>query len=161
MYMLYVPSKLLNSIDQIKKNHPVTDSYSSLFEKLKIRSNSVDSAKKPASFPLCSYLRKLILGVTIIYMFDWPLYQLILLIFNTLVIIVIIGTQDPFADQSFKFMELLNEFFVLVMSYLLMCLTNFVSDAPTRKNIGWIMIFIMSVFIAINLVYAFKEMFKD
>ncbi len=79
---------------------------------------------------------------------------MLLLSFNTLISIYIVGTQEPFKDGVKRIMDLFNEFLVLVLNYHLMCFTNFVSDPYAREYLGYSMTFVTCLFIAINLGYA-------
>ena len=71
--------------------------------------------------------------------------------FSTLTSIIIVGTQEPFKDYTRRRMDLFNEFVVLVINYHLLCFTNFVADPVAREYLGYSMVVVTLLFIAINL----------
>jgi hypothetical protein len=161
MHIVNVAGLLLNNFDRIKKLHPDTDKFRKLFEHLKIRTNVTDrkevySGKHTISHPIWSFLRRLILGVTVTTMIEYPLYFLFIMNFITLTSIIIVGTQEPFAHQEMRSMDFFNEWIVLVINYHLLCLTNFVSDPAAREYLGYSMTVVTCLFLAINLGYAFN-----
>jgi hypothetical protein len=159
MYIVLVASLLLNNFDRIKKLHPDTFRFSKLFEHLKIRTNvtnrtEVYSGKHTISYSIWSLLRRLILGVTVTSMTEYPLYCLFIMNFSTLTSIIIVGTQEPFKDRIRRSLDLFNEWIVLVINYHLLCFTNFVSDPTAREYLGYSMTAVTCLFLVINLGYA-------
>ena len=78
--------------------------------------------------------------------------------FTTLTSIIIVGTQEPFAEKVKKSLDLFNEFIVLVINYHLLCFTDFLSDPDMREYVGYSMIVVTSVFLAINIGFALVRM---
>jgi hypothetical protein len=74
--------------------------------------------------------------------------------FTTLTSIIIDGTQEPFKDRVRGIINLFNEFIVLVINYHLLCLTNFVADPVAREYLGYSMVVVILLFLAINLGFA-------
>ena len=54
--------------------------------------------------------------------------------------ITFVGYITPFKSRLANFMELLNEVFVLVVCYWLFTFTDFLSDAPTREFVGFLLV---------------------
>jgi hypothetical protein len=90
-------------------------------------------------------------GVTVTATIEFPLYCVFTMILSTLTSIIIVGTQEPFADQEMRSMELFSEWKALVINYYLLCSTNFVSG-PTR--VSWVSYDCVCLILAVNLGYA-------
>ena len=159
IHAVVVASILLKNFESIKKLHPDTQRFSGLFEKLKIPANitnrvEVTSGKHTIIYPFWSILRRLIIGVTVTTLTEYPLICVAIMILTTLISIIIMGTQDPFTDRVMRIMDLFNEWIVLLINYHLLCLTNFVSDPTAREHLGYSLTGVTCLFILINLGYA-------
>ncbi len=75
-----------------------------------------------------SQLRRLILIITVVYLQDYPLYSLFSIIFQSLMMIFMVGLVYPFKSNTENRMDLFNESFILFSSYHLICFTNFLAD---------------------------------
>ena len=159
LHVFMVATILCNNFDSIKKMHPDTDYFNKLFEDLNIPTNvtnrkELNSGKHTISYPIWSILRRLILGVAVTTMTNYPLWCLFIMNFTTLTSIIIAGTQEPFKDRVRGIIYLFNEFVVLVINYHLLCFTNFVSDPVGREYLGYSMVVVPLLFLSINLGFA-------
>ena len=54
--------------------------------------------------------------------------------------ITFVGYIPPFKSRLANFLEVLNEIFVLLTCYWLFTFTDFLSDAPTREFVGYLLV---------------------
>ena len=62
-----------------------------------------------------------------------------------------LGQIEPLLTPSANRMEIYNSFSVLLLTYCLLCLTNFVPDAEARYNVGFGMIALTGQNILVNI----------
>ena len=60
------------------------------------------------------------------------------------------GCIRPFKDPNDYFIDCMNEFFILLLIYHLICFADFVKDYQTQTYVGWSMVCVMMINIAIN-----------
>lgn len=65
--------------------------------------------------------------------------------------IMLLGMFPPYKDRSQNRMELINELFVLLTSYHLLSLTDFLSDVNRRENVGTSLVFTVCACIVLNI----------
>ncbi len=98
-----------------------------------------------------SFLRRVSLVLTIIYLLDYPVFSLICVNFQGLMVTIASGYTEPFVSRVSNRMDLVNEYFVLLTMYQLFCFTGFVVDPETKSTIGLILITLTCLHVAINL----------
>lgn len=76
--------------------------------------------------------RKLLLVTFIVFFNAKPLASTIIVNFSSLAYGIFVGWVAPFVSASLNFIELINEYFILVANYHLFCFTDFVID-PLAK----------------------------
>ena len=105
-------------------------------------------------------MRRLILGVSIVMLNHYPVFCIIFVFnFTTLVSMIVAGQLLPLKYPGMNKLELFNEFLILILNYHLICLTRFVADPERRENIGYSMIFFTTLFLAINVGLAIRDIF--
>lgn len=65
--------------------------------------------------------------------------------------IILIGSIEPMVNRTSNGMLLMNEFFVLLTNYNLLCFTDFVASPDAKSTMGMVMMYVTGVNIAINL----------
>lgn len=70
--------------------------------------------------------------------------------YSWMAIVINNGTIEPFLEKKDYMMEQLNEFFVVLLLYHMMCFNGLVIEQKTRTVIGWTMIATMMINIGIN-----------
>lgn len=84
-----------------------------------------------------------------------------LFIIPTLAVLIMVGLTRPLSTPFENKQELYNNFSILVVSYCLLCFTNFVPDPTTRYNIGYIMILLTIQNIVVGLSFIAVDPFKQ
>lgn len=102
-------------------------------------------------YPLISLLRRLLLGLTCVYLKNHPLFSILSVFFHTLFMICTIGLMSPYSEKSANRIELFNETCVILLNYHLICFTDFVQELYIRDWIGNILILVTILNVAVNL----------
>ena len=71
--------------------------------------------------------------------------------------IIVIGMLEPLVDPFTNKLELYNNFSIILLVYCLLLFTDFVPDALARYKIGYVMIFLTSQNIIVNLIFIGKD----
>lgn len=77
-------------------------------------------------------LRKLVLALTLVYMQNYPVFTIFAIIYQSQIMMLVIGLVWPFSSTIANKLELMNESFILLISYHLFPFTTFVIDTDTR-----------------------------
>ena len=93
--------------------------------------------KLPLIYLSASQIKRLALVLTVVYLQDYPVYSLFLVIAQTLVIMTISGVIEPFKSKTYNLIDLINETFTLLSTYSLLCFTDFVADKSVQKMVGY------------------------
>ena len=72
------------------------------------------------------------------------------------VVLIYVGSNQPFNTHHTNRMEAFNEFMILEVTVLYTSFTNFVPDYKTQFQSGWIYIGVISLGILVNLYPMFK-----
>ena len=100
------------------------------------------------------------MGTTIVVMIQYPVLLLFVYNFTTLTSLIVSGLTIPYKLPYLNRLELANECFILILNYHLFCLTDFVSDPDTREGIGYSMCAVTSLYLAINIGFALRDIFE-
>ncbi len=76
------------------------------------------------------------LAYILVFQNDKPILNICCVVPQALIMIAVAGMAEPMIEISENFMQLFNEFSVLLISYHLFPLTDFVYDLETRNMIG-------------------------
>ena len=91
---------------------------------------------------------------------SYPVFCIIFVFnFTTLASIVVVGQLMPLKYPGMNKLELFNEFLILILNYHLICLTQFVADPDRREDIGYSIIFFTTLFLAVNVGLAIRNIF--
>lgn len=112
--------------------------------------NFLRMGQKVTLYPFLSLLRKLCLIYVVVFMQDKPVFSIFALIYQSIVMITLVGYIPPFKSRLLNYLELMNESFVLLVSYQLFTFTDFLMDAPTRENVGYSLVVTVIMCILIN-----------
>lgn len=100
--------------------------------------------------PFYSAVRRLIMAVVLVFLKDYPTFQIIMITYSWCAIVIITGHIRPFKYPSDYFIDCFNELFILLLIYHLICFADFVKEFETQVYIGWSMVFVMMINIGIN-----------
>jgi len=144
MYMVNLKSKLYDKRLFTYKYGALTDDYEGSFF---INCNF--------STVLC--LRKVCFMVSIVWLYDYPSFNLLFLMMQSLGLIVIIFLKKPFARKSFNLKNMVQEcvFISLDMTLLLIFYGTIPQDFT--DNAGWVMIALCCALIVYNLYFVLKD----
>ncbi|TNV87736.1 hypothetical protein FGO68_gene8017 [Halteria grandinella] len=150
LYFLAAPIGLtlfLKSKDpQLLRTPAAKTKYGSMYMNLKTTSLST-------LFYTTLYLfRRLFLGLTIVLFPNSPLTQASLALGCSLFMLVYLLHFKPHRSFNTRMFEILNEFTILIVTYLTLMNADIVTDDLLRYNIGWTMVGIIGLCIFANLV---------
>lgn len=86
------------------------------------------------------FARRIIFSLGVIFLTKSPYFQIVMFIVPTSMVIIMVGLAKPLPTPFENKLELYNNFSILVVSYCLLCFTEFVPDPMARYNIGYAMI---------------------
>ena len=95
--------------------------------------------------------RRILFGVGVIFLKDYPLFQIYLFIFPTMAVLIMVGLARPLATPFENKQELYNNFTILALSYCLLSFTQYVPEAEMRYNMGYFLILLTIQNIVISL----------
>lgn len=133
-------------MSSLKKN-PISHSFGQLIEGLNLKRNG----SIVLLYPLFSLIRRLILVLTCVYLKSYPVFSIFSINFQTLFMIMIVGLMCPYSLRSANQMELFNETCVILINYHLMCFTDFVLELERRDQVGYSLIVVTILNVAVNL----------
>jgi hypothetical protein len=109
----------------IKEDRKFLSKWGSLIEPLNFKRRG----KQVIFLPVLSLLRKLIFAFTLVYAQDAPIFLAFLsCVFQIIIMIMLIGGIDPMKRKDDQRIILLNESFVMLTTYCLICFTDFNGD---------------------------------
>ena len=96
--------------------------------------------------------RRIIFAIGVIFFIDYPFFQIVLFILPTLAVLIMVGLASPLETSFENNQELYNNFSILVVSYCLLCFTQFIPDPEMRYNMGYVMVLLTVQNIVVSLV---------
>lgn len=106
-------------------------------------------------YPCLSLCRKLWLAYILVYQKDKPVLCIFCVMVQALLMIAVAGTVEPMTAVSKNRMQLFNELFVVLISYHLIPLTEFMTDFEIRNNLVGKSLIVVTLFnLAVNILLA-------
>jgi len=102
-------------------NKKLKEKYGDLIEEL----NYFRKGKMALAYPLVVMARKLLLAVFILVFVKKPLFTCFVVNFTSLATGMTLGWIQPYKSDLSNYLELFNEFFVLITNYHMLCFTDF------------------------------------
>ncbi len=96
-------------------------------------------------------LRRLVTAIILTKLGENSAFQVMSLNLLSLFMIMYLIAVKPYQEYRHNIMEIFNEFTVLVCSWLLIMISEFVPDVSTRYMVGWAMICITCSNLMINI----------
>ena len=96
--------------------------------------------------------RRILFALGVIFLIDYPIFQIYLFIFPTLAVLMMVGLAEPLPTPAENKQEVYNNFTILILSYCLLCFTEFVAKPDTRYNMGYLMILLTIQNIVVSLI---------
>ena len=107
----------------------------------------------PLLYYLIFILRRFIIANAFVYLQGYGLFQIITYIYTSLLSIAYILGVKPYNDMKMNIQELFNELCLLVISVLLLFFTDICDYPDLQDYIGWYIIIILVVNIALNILF--------
>ena len=83
------------------------------------------------------------------------MWNIIQVIVQCLLMMAVTGLTEPIVSANENRMSLFNESFILILTYHLLCLTDFVSDLEMRSFVGKSIMDVTLINLGINILYVF------
>ena len=96
------------------------------------------------------------LAYILLFLNKRPVASLFCVLFQSLILMTVMGLVEPMISKSKNRMQLINEFFVLTFAYFLLPLTEFTADLTTRDYVGKILIAICLFNLGVNILFSFS-----
>lgn len=84
-------------------------------------------------------------------MVDYPVYNIMLSMIQILAFLLLIGYIEPFKSKKDNYMLLMNESFVMLTAYNLICLTDFNAEQSNQFIMGYSMVGCTTLNMSINM----------
>ena len=124
--ILFIAIYLWPRIGKLKKKK-YKEKFGSAYEMITTKKNP-----KAMLFPLIFFARRILLVVTVCAMIDYPVFQIFFFMIPTIAQMINLGQIEPMLHQSDNRVEIYNSFSILLLTYCLLCFTQFIPDAATR-----------------------------
>ena len=100
-------------------------------------------------------LRKVAFALVIVFLYDYPMYQIFVLLATSVVYNVTLAISQPFYRTYNMILHYFNE--IAFFLFLIMCLvfTEFIIDIPTRVKTASGMSIIMFAVLCVNVLFCF------
>jgi hypothetical protein len=106
-------------------------------------------------YPCFSLCRKLWLAYILVFQKDKPVLGIFSVMVQGLIMIAVTGYVEPMISVSENRMQLFNEFCVVILSYHLFPLTDFMTDLETRNNLVGKSLIVVTLFnLGVNILLA-------
>ena len=86
--------------------------------------------------------------------------QLILFMTPTLACMLVLAHYKPLRTSQYNNLEIYNSFMILLMTYCLMCFTNFALDPEARYTMGYVLVFLTAKNIVVNIYIVSQDPFR-
>ena len=97
--------------------------------------------------PVMYFLRRILLVISCIYMFDFVYGQIAIQYAISLTMMIFISTTKPFISKRANTIEILSELAIVCILCTLLCCSDFVPEAETRNEVGKIFIGIVAAYL--------------
>ena len=111
--------------------------------------------------PLFYYIRRWIFAFVVIFLNDYPFFQIAFLIINNLIELILEVFDIPSFFYTNNSLEMYNNYSILLITQCMLCFTDWVYDPDARTSVGWVMIILTSQNILVNLFLTSKQIVMD
>ena len=114
-------------------------------------------------FPFLDHLKRFSIIITLVFLQDYPLFQVLICIINSFLLVAVFLLSKPIENKAKRRLKLLSEIqgSIIGMFILIFGVDNLLEkmDMATRKNLGWIACAMTIFVISINLGYMIYNIF--
>jgi hypothetical protein len=93
------------------------------------------------------------MAIALIFLDKYPYFQIAINNFLVTFMLIYMKWFEVYQEFYYKFFQALNEVFVLLVNYHMICFADFISDNRTRTIMGWSLIATISVNLLVNFGY--------
>ena len=123
----------------------------SKFNSLYLNINATIESNVLFTFVFCC--RRMLFAILIVYLKQWPTFQIMVLLHLTTLTMSYIAYNKPFNLSLLNSLELINEVTILIAVYHLTLFTDYVGKHETKYLVGWSLCAITAINILTNLVF--------
>jgi len=158
LMILALPIGTIVLLKKLKKNNKLdkmTERYGTLYTNINIHT-------KISILPLWNmtffFSRRIVVAIVTIILSSTIIFQIFTINISSLLLITYYMGSKPFDHKFFSRQEIMNEFFIYLTSYFLMCFTDFISDPIFRyTRIGSTYFYSLCFIIALNMSMIFFQ----
>ena len=108
-------------------------------------------------YPVYFIVRRVLFMIISLLLYNFVMFQIILLILLTLCSACYILHIRPFEEELVNNLEVMNETFTLMLLSVMFCFTDLIDDVELQYTIGYIFIIYMCLCIMTHLFFLFKD----
>ena len=105
--------------------------------------------------------RRLLLGILVVYSRDTLYWQIMGLVYQTVVALIIVGQTWPLETKTGNKMEFFNETMIMFVMYIMICFTDFMPDREVRNILGYLCMVVVGSHIGVNIVFMARNTFHE
>jgi len=102
------------------------------------------------------YARRLMITVAVVFWRDYLFLQIFQMYMQITIQVVMIGYLRPQRTEKEYVLEFFNEGVILFSTYMIMSCSNWVPDEDVKYQIGYVLVFVVSTHLLINLSLVLK-----
>lgn len=111
--------------------------------------------------PMVQQIRVICFVAAILLLQKYPFFQMMISLYIWTALVIYIGWFRPYRIKRAWILELVNEFFILLVIYTFLVLLDLVTDPWTLNFIGWMLIIIICVNLIFNLAIVMFDAIKE
>lgn len=134
---------------RLLKKSSFMEKYGAVYDMVNLKQKS----RSVLLWPIFFIGRRILFALGVVFLLDYPTLQIYLFIFPTLAVLMMVGLAEPLQTPFENKSEVYNNFTILVLSYCLLCFTEFVPVPDMRYNMGYLMILLTVQNIVVSLVF--------
>jgi hypothetical protein len=96
--------------------------------------------------------RRLIFSISVVFLDQYALVQIFLLIIQSLLVLCYLLHVRPFSDRSISLLEIFNEICIYLVAFPVLMFKDITDNTITNYNLGWMIVFCVLVNILVNMI---------
>lgn len=101
--------------------------------------------------------RRLLWAILIVFAGNTPYAQVMLVTFSCTVVLILMGYSYVYREPKQSRLEYFNEFSLIICTYHYYCFTDFVDDPEVRYKVGYSLILVTLINLAVNIFVMLKQ----
>lgn len=120
--------------------------FGTLYDNIKTESLST------SLFSFFFLLRRLSYAAAVVFLFNREYFKIQIFLWIQTLHLIYVGWTRPHIESSFNMLEKINEFFLIILGYLMLLMTHYMRDQTVKYQVGWIGIIICALLYVINFI---------